>query len=90
MEQEDYGLETQDILQGEDKDLNEYIGLKKLAPFRHAEKLKKDKKKFKKDKKQRKRDLLQKIYGKKKKSTRETETCIEGITESRLKTYGLV
>lgn len=41
-----YGLSTLDILMADDSQLNQFVGLKKLAPFRDAEKKSKDKKKL--------------------------------------------
>lgn len=41
-----YGLSALDILMAEDAQLNQYVGLKKLASFRDAEKKKKDKKRL--------------------------------------------
>ena len=38
-----YGLTTRDILMASDSQLNQYAGLKKMAPFRDADKKKKDK-----------------------------------------------
>lgn len=43
-----FGLTARDILLAEDSQLNQYVGLKKVAPFRDPEKKKKDKKKFSK------------------------------------------
>lgn len=41
-----YGLSTLDILMADDSALNQFVGLKKLAPFRDAEKKSRDKKKL--------------------------------------------
>ncbi|TQS35466.1 hypothetical protein Golomagni_04112 [Golovinomyces magnicellulatus] len=41
-----FGLTVQDILMAPDSSLNQYAGLKKMAPFRDAEKKKRDKKKL--------------------------------------------
>lgn len=43
---EAFGLSARDILLANDNDLNEYVGLKKLAPFREPEKKKKDHRKY--------------------------------------------
>ncbi|ANB14651.1 Kri1p [Sugiyamaella lignohabitans] len=41
-----YGLTARDILLADDKDLNEFVGIKKLAPFRDEEKKKHDRRKY--------------------------------------------
>ncbi|RKF63020.1 Protein kri1 [Golovinomyces cichoracearum] len=41
-----FGLTVQDILMAPDSSLNQYAGLKKMAPFRDAEKKRRDKKKL--------------------------------------------
>lgn len=41
-----FGLSSRDILLANDNDLNEYVGLKKLATFRDPEKKKKDRRKY--------------------------------------------
>jgi len=41
-----FGMSTLDILMADDTQLNQFVGLKKLAPFRDAEKKSKDKKKL--------------------------------------------
>ncbi|KAA8913200.1 hypothetical protein TRICI_003262 [Trichomonascus ciferrii] len=45
---ESFGLSSRDILLASDKDLNEYVGLKKLASYRDQEKKKKDHRKYSK------------------------------------------
>ncbi|ORX59286.1 Krr1-domain-containing protein [Piromyces finnis] len=50
---ENYGLSAIEILLADDKDLNEYISLKKLAPHRSEERQMKDEIKFNKSKKKR-------------------------------------
>lgn len=50
---ENYGLSAVEILLADDKDLNEYISLKKLAPHRSEEKQMKDEIKFNRSKKKR-------------------------------------
>lgn len=47
---ETFGLTTRDILVADDKLLNQYVGMKKLAPYRPREQLKKDKRKYGKKK----------------------------------------
>ncbi|KAL7269199.1 Kinetochore protein Spc24 [Rhizina undulata] len=58
---ESFGLTTLDILAAEDADLNSFVGLKKLASFREAEKKKKDKKKL--GKKKRLREWRKAVFG---------------------------
>lgn len=43
---ETFGLSVEDILFADDKDLNEFVGLKKLAAFKPADKLERDRKKY--------------------------------------------
>ncbi|CAN6600844.1 protein Kri1p [Trichomonascus vanleenenianus] len=50
VEADSFGLSPRDILLASDKDLNQYVGLKKLAEFRDAEKKKKDRRKYAKKK----------------------------------------
>jgi protein KRI1 len=45
---ESFGLSSRDILLASDKDLNEYVGLKKLASYRDQEKKQKDNRKYSK------------------------------------------
>lgn len=45
---ESFGLSSRDILMADDKDLNEFVGLKKLASYRDPEKKQKDKRKYSK------------------------------------------
>jgi protein KRI1 len=47
---ETFGLTTRDIILADDKQLNEYIGLKKFAPYRPKELRLKDKRKYTKSK----------------------------------------
>lgn len=56
-----FGLTARDILLADDKQLNEFAGLKKLATFRDAEKKKKDKKHL--SKKARLRQWRQETFG---------------------------
>ncbi|KAK9470263.1 KRI1-like family C-terminal-domain-containing protein [Dipodascopsis tothii] len=56
-----YGLDPADILMADDNDLNEYVGLKKLAPYRDDDKKAKDRKKF--AKKKRLREWRKQVFG---------------------------
>ncbi|CCE82565.1 Piso0_002295 [Millerozyma farinosa CBS 7064] len=47
---ESFGLTTRDILFADDKDLNRFIGIKKMAPYREKNLLLKDKRKYTKKK----------------------------------------
>lgn len=47
---ESFGLTTREILLADDKQLNEFIGIKKFAPYRPKEKVMKDKRKYAKKK----------------------------------------
>lgn len=47
---ETFGLTMRDILVADDKLLNQYVGMKKLAPYRPREQVKKDKRKYGKKK----------------------------------------
>ncbi|KAG7736679.1 hypothetical protein KL923_004600 [Ogataea haglerorum] len=57
---ESFGLTTREILVADDKDLNELIGLKKLAPYRPKELKLKDKRKY--AKKKRLREWRMKVF----------------------------
>ncbi|ODV85339.1 hypothetical protein CANARDRAFT_28600 [[Candida] arabinofermentans NRRL YB-2248] len=57
---ESFGLSTREILLAEDKDLNEFIGLKKFAPYRPKDQRQKDKRKY--AKKRRLRDWRLKTF----------------------------
>lgn len=59
VEPSDYGLTTDDILALDDKDLNAYVGLKRIAPFRDQEWVVP-----KSVRKHKLRDLRRKVYGK--------------------------
>lgn len=58
---ESFGLSARDILTANDKQLNEFIGLKAMAPYRNLEKKQKDKKKY--AKKRRLREWRKSIFG---------------------------
>lgn len=58
---ESFGLTYNEIFQANDNDLNELIGLKKLAPYRPSEKLAKDKRKIAKSKNM--RDWRKRTFG---------------------------
>ncbi|OZJ02763.1 hypothetical protein BZG36_03350 [Bifiguratus adelaidae] len=61
VEKADFGLDPVEILLADDKDLNEVVGLKALAPYRPPEKREKDMLKFRKSKKKRLRDFRKKL-----------------------------
>ncbi|KAI9717780.1 MAG: hypothetical protein M1812_004509 [Candelaria pacifica] len=56
-----YGLTARDILEAEDRQLNQFVGLKKMAAFRDPEKKRKDKKKL--GKKARLREWRKETFG---------------------------
>ncbi|EPX74545.1 krr family protein [Schizosaccharomyces octosporus yFS286] len=60
---ETFGMDVLDILNASDADLNKYIGLKKLLPYRTPEQVEKDRKKF--GKKKRLREWKKEVFGKK-------------------------
>ncbi|TPX59146.1 hypothetical protein PhCBS80983_g02675 [Powellomyces hirtus] len=57
VENNDFGLTPLEILEADDAELNELIGLKKLAPFRRPDLVEKDMAKFSKSKKKRLREF---------------------------------
>lgn len=59
---ESYGLTANDILLADDKQLNEFVGLKKLASYRAADKKAKDQRKY--GKKKRLKDWRQEVFKK--------------------------
>ncbi|PRT56023.1 Protein kri1 [Wickerhamiella sorbophila] len=61
VEAESFGLSTRDILLADDKDLNQYVGLKHLAPYRDADRVSKDKKRY--AKKRRLREWHKQAFG---------------------------
>jgi protein KRI1 len=61
VDQETFGLGVEEILAAEDKDLNSFVSLKKLAPYRPPEKLVKDKRHWKKNKKKKLQELQEKL-----------------------------
>ncbi|KAI9105939.1 KRI1-like family C-terminal-domain-containing protein [Phlyctochytrium arcticum] len=64
VDSESYGLKPDEILEAEDADLNELIGLKKLAPFRRQDLVEKEKAKFNKSKKKRLKEFRKKLVQK--------------------------
>ncbi|WBW70907.1 ribosome biogenesis protein Kri1 [Schizosaccharomyces osmophilus] len=60
---ETFGMDVLDILNATDTDLNKYVGLKKLLPYRTPEQVEKDRKKF--GKKKRLREWKKEVFGKK-------------------------
>ncbi|KAG1176681.1 hypothetical protein G6F70_003364 [Rhizopus microsporus] len=56
-EPENYGLTPEEILLADDAELNKYVGIKQLAPYRPEYKKKVEKKYFKKNKTMKKRDI---------------------------------
>ena len=57
-------MDPVEILLADDADLNEFYGIKKIAPFRKSGKVEKDEAKFKKSKKKRIWEFKQKITAK--------------------------
>lgn len=72
-----YGLTARDILLANDKDLNEYVGLKKLAPFRDGDKKLRDRKKY--AKKRRLREWRKTVFDRE--DEPDEETFVNGIAE---------
>ncbi|KAI8817196.1 KRI1-like family C-terminal-domain-containing protein [Fimicolochytrium jonesii] len=64
VDQQDYGLTPLEILLADDADLNELVGLKKLAPFRRKELVEQDLAKFSKSRKKRLREFRKKLEAK--------------------------
>ncbi|KAI9026817.1 KRI1-like family C-terminal-domain-containing protein [Hyaloraphidium curvatum] len=58
---ESFGLDPVDILLADEKDLNELVSLKKLAPFRSAEKQRRDAEKWKREKKRKLQEFRKKL-----------------------------
>ncbi|TPX64443.1 hypothetical protein SpCBS45565_g05866 [Spizellomyces sp. 'palustris'] len=58
---EDWGLKPLEVLEADDADLNELIGLKKLAPFRRQDLVEKDKAKWSKSRKKRLKEFRKKL-----------------------------
>lgn len=84
VEANNYGINAKDILRAEDKELNEFLSLKKMAPFRPAEKVKKDKKSWYKHGKSKILELKSNLKKRKKEvSGQQMET------DSRLSSYNL-
>ncbi|KAJ3181256.1 KRRI-Interacting protein 1 [Geranomyces variabilis] len=61
---QNFGLTGKEILEADDADLNELIGLKKLAPFRRPDLVERDLEKFSKSKKKRLREFRKKLEAK--------------------------
>lgn len=61
VEPESFGLTARDILLADDKELNQYVGLKHLAPYRDADRVSKDRKRY--AKKRRLREWRQQAFG---------------------------
>ncbi|CAA91129.1 ribosome biogenesis protein Kri1 [Schizosaccharomyces pombe] len=59
---ETFGLDILDILNASDADLNNYVGLKKMTPYRTPEEIARDKKKY--GKKKRLREWKKQVFGK--------------------------
>jgi protein KRI1 len=87
-----YSLKPEEILEAEDADLNEVIGLKKLGPYRQGETKAKDEQRWKKVKKKKLWEFRSKLKGKEveeveveektKKRKRDSK-----VDERRLETY---
>ncbi len=58
VESENFGLDTNLILKSTDQDLNSFVSLKKLAPFRNKEKNQQWMQKFKKQKSKKLKELV--------------------------------
>ncbi|KAG0739839.1 hypothetical protein G6F57_011656 [Rhizopus arrhizus] len=56
-EPDNYGLTPEEILLAEDTELNKYVGIKQLAPYRPFEKQMKEKAAFKRNKKMKRKDI---------------------------------
>lgn len=61
VEADTYGLSPAEILLADDKDLNEYLGLRKLAPYRNSESQQLDRKKYA-SKRQRVKEFKKKLW----------------------------
>jgi len=81
-----YGLSALDILMAEDAQLNQYVGLKKLASFRDAEKKKKDKKRL--GKKARLREWRKDAFGNESGPRQDFETFYNTARGAEMKRQG--
>lgn len=63
-EPEDYGLSPVEILLADDKELNKYVGLKTMAPYRNEQKKQYEAKMFKRNKKRKLRELQKHLHQK--------------------------
>lgn len=72
-----YGLTSHDILMASDRQLNQFVGLKKLATFREADKKKKDKKRL--GKKARLREWRRETFGDEHGPQKPTEVPIDSV-----------
>jgi protein KRI1 len=79
-----YGIKAKEILVADDKDLNEFLSLKKLAPYRSAEKRKKDTKSWYKHGKSKVKEFKANL---KKTKTKKSDSQVE--IDSRLASYNL-
>jgi protein KRI1 len=61
---QNFNLSHEEILEAEDADLNEFISLRKLAPYRSMDKLQSDEQKWKKSKKKKLWEFKSKLKGK--------------------------
>ncbi|KAG1454308.1 hypothetical protein G6F56_007350 [Rhizopus delemar] len=62
---DDYGLTPEEILMADDAELNKYVGIKQMAPYRPFDKVEREKAHFKKNKNMKKKDLnkhLEKVH----------------------------
>lgn len=81
-----YGLSALDILMADDAQLNQYVGLKKLASFRDAEKKKKDKKRL--GKKARLREWRKDAFGNETGPRQDFETFYNSARGAEMKRQG--
>jgi protein KRI1 len=84
VEANNYGINAKEIVNAEDKDLNEFLSLKKLAPFRSSEKRKKDTKSWYKNGKTKLKEFREKL-----KKTKNTTSDSQAEIDSRLASYNL-
>ncbi len=84
VEANNYGINAKEIIKAEDKDLNEFLSLKKIAPFRSAEKRKKDTKSWYKHGKTKLKEFRQNL-----KKTKKPTSDSQAEINSRLASYNL-